>query len=294
MRGIDGRIAVLIAGPTASGKSALALDYADRLNGVIVNADSMQVYDILRTVTARPSVQDEQAADHLLYGCIPPTQRYSTGRYVEDILRLIAEGDAGRPLIFVGGTGLYFQALTHGFMQLPEIDVSIVAKWQGEVDALDAAGRSKLLRSVDVKSADALKVADPQRVVRALSVFESTGRSLLDWQADPVTPVLDGFKLERHLINPDRDVLRQRIRNRFEQMMDGGAVDEVAQLLALGIDATLPAMKAIGVREIAAWKANEMSREEAVEKSVIATSQYAKRQRTWFRNHMQDWDWRES
>lgn len=289
----DGRIGVLIAGPTASGKSALALEFADRLNGIIVNADSMQVYDVLRIVTARPSAADEAIATHLLYGCVAPTHRYSTGEYVADVQRVIAQSYADRPLIFVGGTGLYFQALTKGFMQLPEIDPAIVAKWQAEVDALDEAGRAKLLRSFDSKSADALKVADPQRVVRALSVFEATGRSLLDWQADPVTPLLDGFALERHVINPDRDVLRQRIRTRFEQMMESGAVDEVAQVLALGLEPSLPAMKAIGVREIAAWQANTITRDEAVEKSVIATSQYAKRQRTWFRHHMQDWDWRE-
>ncbi|MCB9994246.1 MAG: tRNA (adenosine(37)-N6)-dimethylallyltransferase MiaA [Hyphomicrobiaceae bacterium] len=286
------RQAVLIAGPTASGKSALALRMAAERDAVIVNADSMQVYDGLQVLTARPGPDDMARAQHRLYGFVPPAERFSTGRYAAAVSNLVADVAPDRTLIFVGGTGLYFEALTKGFTNAPEVDPAIVARWNDAVAGLDEDGRRSLLAQHDPAMAARLKVADPQRVVRALSVREETGRSLADWQNEGHAPVLAGFALERFVVNPDRDVLRSRIRARFEAMLDEGAVDEVAALMSMNLDPDLPAMKAIGVREIAAWQAGELSRDEAVERAVIASAQYAKRQRTWFRHHMADWEWR--
>ncbi|MCB1517437.1 MAG: tRNA (adenosine(37)-N6)-dimethylallyltransferase MiaA [Hyphomicrobiaceae bacterium] len=288
------RQAVLIAGPTASGKSAMALKLARERDGIVVNADSMQVYDVLNVLTARPGADELAQAPHRLYGFVPPDERFSTGRYVEAVSDLLANVTAGRTLIFVGGTGLYFEALTKGFTEAPKIDPAIVGKWSALVAGLDAAGRAALLERHDPEFAGKLKVADPQRVVRALSVKEATGRSLAGWQTDTQPALLRDFTLERIVLDPDRDDLRARIRRRFEKMLEIGAVEEVRALLDLNLDPKLPAMKAIGVREIASWQFGGIGREEAVERAVIASAQYAKRQRTWFRHHMQDWGWRKT
>lgn len=286
-----GRQAVLIAGPTASGKSGLAVSIALRLNGVIVNADSMQVYDVLSVLTARPNESEMGNVPHHLYGFVSPAVRFSTGAYVTAVSELLAKVPAERPIVFVGGTGLYFDALINGFMQVPEVDAAIVARLNDEVAALDRNGRTELLRARDPNMAGQLKEADPQRVVRALSVMEATGRSLADWQDEPVAGVLAEWSLTRIVLSPDRDELRQCIAQRFGAMMQLGAADEVRRLLALDLATDLPAMKAIGVREIAAVLAGEMEDAEATQAAVTATHQYAKRQRTWFRNRMADWNW---
>lgn len=287
------RQAVLIAGPTASGKSALALKLARERDGIVVNADSMQVYDVLNVLTAQPGADEMAQAPHHLYGFVSPRVRFSTGRYVEAVSDLLAKVPVDRTLIFVGGTGLYFEALTKGFTEAPEIDPVIVDRWNAAVTDLDADGRAALLAEHDPKIAGTLKVADPQRVVRALSVKEATGRSLAEWQTDVQPALLQEFGLERIVLNPERENLRTRIRRRFDHMLEVGAVEEVRALFELNLDIDLPAMKAIGVREIAAWQAGDISREDAIEKAVIASAQYAKRQRTWFRHHMQGWDWRD-
>jgi tRNA dimethylallyltransferase len=284
--------AVLIAGPTASGKSALALARARELGGVVVNADAMQVYAGLRVVTARPAEAETAKAPHRLYGVVDPSVRFSTGAWLAAAGQAIEEAE-GRPLIFVGGTGLYFEALERGFAEVPPIPPEIVAEVSGELAGLDATGRAALLRSRDPEMAARLRAPDPQRVARALAVLKATGRSLAGFQDQEggQRGLLGGFDIERIVLNPDRDVLRQRIANRFAGMLAQGAVEEVSGLLARGLDPSLPAMKAIGVREIGRWLAGEISEGEAVELAVIATRQYAKRQRTWFRAHMAGWDW---
>lgn len=280
---------MLIAGPTASGKSALAITRAIASDGIIVNADSMQLYDTLRVVTARPSIEDESRAEHVLYGSVPAAQRFSTGQWLRAVQDVVATSDPARPLIFVGGTGLYFDALINGFADVPDIPDHVVLEVQQEIQALDESERMRLLSAEDPETAGRLKVADPQRVVRALAVKRATGRALSSFQEDQQPGVLGGWEIERLLLWPDRELLRARIAERFEAMFESGAVEEVEALLAQRLDPSLPAMKAIGVPEISGWLAGRLSRAEAMERAIIATRQYAKRQRTWFRNRMGDW-----
>lgn len=283
------RRAVLIAGPTASGKSALALAMAREQNGVIVNADAMQIYDTLRVVTARPSDAEMALAEHRLYGTVPARTRFSTGQWLAAVRGVMDEADPGQPLIFVGGTGLYFDALVNGFADIPEVPTELTLQVQQEIQALDGGQRMALLQREDPATAERLKVADPQRLVRALAVKRATGRMLSDFQNAPASGILADFGVERMVLDPDRNVLRDRIASRFEQMFLGGAVEEVEALRALKLDPSLPVMKAIGVREIGDWLDGVTSREEAIALAVIATQQYAKRQRTWFRNRFGDW-----
>jgi tRNA dimethylallyltransferase len=280
--------AVLIAGPTASGKSALALGKALELGGVIINADAMQVYGVLRVLTARPGPDDMQGVPHLLYGTVPPAVRFSTGDWLRSVEALLPD-TAGRALIFVGGTGLYFEALTNGFADVPEVPAHVVREVEAELAGLDRAQRGRLIADRDPETAALLKAPDPQRVARALAVLKATGRPLASFQRDARRPPLDGYALERIVVDPGRDILRERIARRFEQMIGQGAVEEVEALRQLGLDPALPAMKAIGVREISAWLEGRSTREQAIELAVIATRQYAKRQRTWLRNRMADW-----
>ena len=283
------RRAVLIAGPTASGKSALALKRARASGGVIINADAMQVYDTLRIVTARPSAADEAEAEHRLYGVVPASERFSTGQWVRAAQAILDQADPARELIFVGGTGLYFEALTNGFADVPEISPELTFEVQQEIQALGEPQRMALLEVEDPVTARRLKVADPQRVTRAIAVKRATGRALSSFQDDQQPGLLEGWSVERMVLSPDRDVLRARIARRFEAMFASGAVEEVEALRALNLDPSLPVMKAIGVREISDWLDGVHSQGEAITLATIATHQYAKRQRTWFRNRMGDW-----
>jgi len=285
--------AVLIAGPTASGKSALALARARELGALIVNADALQVYEDLCVLTARPTAAETASVPHALYGFVSPEVRFSTGAWAEAAAGIVAEA-RGRPLIFVGGTGLYFEALTKGFADVPAIPGAIVAEVEAELAGLDAAGRQRLIEQRDPAMAARLKAPDPQRVTRALAVLKATGESLARFQDRPQRGLLDDFEIERLVLNPPRDVLAARIAARFERMLASGAAEEVAALMTRKLDPTLPAMKAIGLPEISDWLAGRLTREQAIERAVIATRQFAKRQRTWFRGRMADWTWRES
>lgn len=283
------RRAVLIAGPTASGKSALALTRARASGGLIVNTDAMQVYDILRVVTARPSAADELLAEHALYGTVSPATRFSTGEWLRAVRAIIDKTDPAQELIFVGGTGLYFDALVNGFADVPEISPEILQSVQSELEPSSEAQRMALLQAEDPETARRLKVADPQRVIRALAVKRQTGRPLSSFQNDQQPGPIRDWEIERVVLWRERDVLRARIAQRFAGMFENGAVEEVEALLALKLDPSLPAMKAIGVPEIGQWLEGTMAEDEAIERATIATHQYAKRQRTWFRNRMGDW-----
>lgn len=285
------RNAILIAGPTASGKSAFALDLARRTGGVIVNTDSMQVYSILRTITARPDDAETAQAPHYLYGHVHPSRHYSVGEWVRDVEALIAAGAIGQgPTIFVGGTGLYFRALLGGLSEIPEVDPTIRTKWRDRLLADGPAPLHAELERRDPQAAAGLKPNDGQRIARALEVVDSSGRSILHWQARTGAPLVEPSATRRIVLEADRDVLRGRIAARFDRMIGDGALDEVRAILALGLDPALPAMKAIGVAELGAFLNGRMKLDEAIARAKISTMQYAKRQRTWFRNQFgEDW-----
>ena len=283
------RRAVLIAGPTASGKSALALQWAEREGGVIINTDAMQVYDTLRVLTARPAPDEMGQVPHLLYGTVPATTRFSTGRWIAAVRDSLARHNAAELLLFVGGTGLYFDALLHGLAPVPDVPAEVVLQVQEEVAPLDAAARLALLEREDPQAAARLGVADPQRLIRALAVKRATGKSLSAFQAETEPGLLADWDIERLVLDPERDLLRQRIALRFNGMIEAGALDEVQALRAQNIDPTLPATKAIGVPELSDYLDGVLSRDEAITRATIATQQYAKRQRTWFRNRFSDW-----
>ncbi len=283
--------AILIAGPTASGKSALALRLAQQCGGYIINSDSMQVYDVLDQLTARPTAQDLSVVPHYLYGHVSPLQHYSTGRWLQDVEELLARPELqGRVPVFVGGTGLYFKALLGGLSDMPQVRDDVRDYWRKSLSEQGAQALHAELQKRDPAMALRLKAGDSQRIVRALEVVESTGRSLLEWQGTTGKALINPENAQKLILTPDRPWLHKRIARRFEMMMQGAAMDEVKALLALQPDAALPVMKAIGVREIESWLKGEMTREEATERAVIATRQYAKRQMTWFRNQFGD-DW---
>ncbi|MER9656805.1 tRNA (adenosine(37)-N6)-dimethylallyltransferase MiaA [Mesorhizobium sp. M0152] len=284
----EGRVknAILIAGPTASGKSALALDLAERTGGVIVNTDSMQGYAVLDVLTARPEAADLARAPHFLYGHVDPGTAYSTGAWLRDVTRLIDDGTLSRRPIFVGGTGLYFRALAEGISEMPAIPQRVRDRWRYELKEQGAVKLHGILLREDSRAAMQLRPTDSQRIVRALEVLDASGRSILEWQAERGQPLIDRQSARFFVIEPDRAALVGRIDRRFDQMLDKGAVEEVRQLAALGLDPDLPAMKAIGVRELQAAIARQSSFAEAIERAKVATRQYAKRQATWFRHQL--------
>lgn len=279
--------AVLIAGPTASGKSTLALEAARRSGGAIVNADSMQVYGVLRVLTARPGEDELQAAPHHLYGHVHPSISYSTGAWLRDAAALASSGALeGRRPIFVGGTGLYFRALTGGIAEMPPIDPDLRERWRGALAELGPQDLHRQLLERDPEAAARLNPADGPRIARALEVLDQTGRPIGEWQAQRGQPLVDPASATPIVIEPDRAWLEARIRERLEAMVRQGASDEVKALLALKLDPSLPAMKAIGVAELRDVIEGGLPVSEAVDRATIATRRYAKRQATWFRNQM--------
>lgn len=280
--------AILITGPTASGKSALAVELAKRHDGVVVNADSMQVYDTLRVLTARPS-EEMQGVPHHLYGHVPAGAAYSTGAWLRDVSALLPMLKAeGRLPVFVGGTGLYFKALTGGLSDMPGIPETLRQSLRARLLEEGPDGLYAELADADPATAASLNRQDGQRIVRALEVMKATGRSIADFQGQSGPVVIDAGEARKIVVLPDRAVLHQRINGRFEKMLQQGAEDEVRALLALDLPAEAPVMKAIGVSQIAAMLRGEMTRDEVLEKGAAATRQYAKRQMTWFRNQMDD------
>jgi tRNA dimethylallyltransferase len=283
----SGRVknAILIAGPTASGKSALALDLAERTGGVVINTDSMQVYSVLKVLTARPGAEDEARVPHFLFGHVHPATAYSTGAWLRDVVALLDGGQLeGRRPLFVGGTGLYFRALAEGISEMPDIPPHIRDRWRWRLGEEGPGKLHRLLMREDPQVAMRLKASDSQRIVRALEVLETSGRSILQWQAERGMPLIDSATAHHFVIEPDRTELVERIDRRFDRMIDMGGLEEARAVAALGLDPALPAMKAIGVRELIAADAGEIALDEAVTRAKIATRQYAKRQATWFRH----------
>jgi tRNA dimethylallyltransferase len=290
MRNLDRKQdAILITGPTASGKSALAVRLAREHDGVVVNADSMQVYDTLNILTARPQPEDMGVIDHHLYGHVPAGAAYSTGDWQREATGLVAELKArGKLPVFVGGTGLYFRALTGGLADMPVIPDDIRERVRGRLTAEGAEALHRDLAERDPQTAARLKPGDGQRILRALEVLEATGKSISAFQAAAGPAVIDPERAEKIVVLPDRAVLATRINRRFTTMLTSGAVEEVKALLALDLSPAMPVMKAIGVPQIAAMLAGEMSEAEVIERGAAATRQYAKRQMTWFRNQLDD------
>ena len=279
----------LLAGPTASGKSRRALELAQRTGAVIVNADSQQLYADLRVLSARPSAAEEALAEHRLYGVADAAEAWSVGRWSRTVMPLLADlAAAGRPALLVGGTGLYFTALTMGLADIPEIPPEVREAAGAAFDSDGEAAFRRRLAGVDAAAAARIEAGDRQRLTRAWAVAQHTGRALSDWTAD-TTPLLAPGSWTGLVIEPDRAPLYADCDLRVAQMVEAGALEEVRALVARGLDPALPAMKAVGVREFAAYLAGETTLEHAVEATRQATRNYAKRQLTWFRNQTPRW-----
>jgi tRNA dimethylallyltransferase len=279
----------LIAGPTASGKSALGLRLAAEIDGEIVNADALQVYRDFRFLTARPSAVDEARRPHHLYGVADATQAWSVGawlRAVQPILIEIAQRD--RPAILVGGTGLYFNALTQGLAAIPAIPADLRDTVRARLEQEGETAFRAVLAAHDPLAAARIAPGDRQRLARAMEVHIATGRSLTDWQAD-TAPLLPPESYAALILDPPRDTLYARCDARLGRMVEEGALEEVAALMACGLDPNLPALKAVGYRELARHLTGELSLDEALSLARQETRRYAKRQTTWFRNRTPDW-----
>lgn len=282
---------ILIAGPTASGKSGLAIALAERLGGTVINADSMQVYRELRILTARPTLEDEQRAPHALYGFVSGAEAYSAGRYAVDVAQAIAAARAGGSVpIVVGGTGLYFKVLLEGLSPVPATDPEVRAFWRGAAARRPAPELHALLAVRDPETAARLMPTDPQRIVRALEVLESTGRSLAEWQREPGTPVLAESETVRLLVLPERAEQGGRIDARLDAMVAKGALEEVRGLIARGYSTELPIMRALGVAPFAEHLSGVLSLPDALANAKADTRKYAKRQLTWLRRNMIAWN----
>lgn len=288
----DAGQAVLIAGPTASGKSALALAVAEKLGGVIINADSMQVYRDLRIITARPTPDEEARVPHRLYGHVDAAENYSVGRWCRDAGEVLAEDRARRRVpIFVGGTGLYFKALTTGLAAVPPIPAQLREAVRARIRAEGAPALHAELMERDPETARRITENDRSRISRALEVVLATGRPLSDWHRSGLPPLIDARKATKVFITCERQELVRRIQVRFAAMLEAGALAEVRALRERQLDPALPAMKAHGVPWLIRHLDGEISVEEAAAGAVMDTRRYAKRQLTWFRNQMKDWRW---
>jgi tRNA dimethylallyltransferase len=283
--------AVLIAGPTTSGKSALALALAAEINGAVINADSMQVYTETRILTARPTDEDTARAPHLLYGHVGVNETYSAGRYqAEAAHALRTTRESGRVPIFAGGTGMYFGVLTEGLALVPAIPSGVREAAEARRNAIGAEAFHAELAKRDPVAGGKLRASDTQRTLRAWEVFEATGRPLSEWQQEMSEPLLANMNVARFILAPPRDVLHQRINHRFDAMLAAGAMEEATALE----NPSPTAAKILGLRELRAAADGVLPLDEAVEQAKARTRQYAKRQMTWFRHRMADWNWAET
>jgi tRNA dimethylallyltransferase len=281
--------ALLIAGPTASGKSAVALRLAERFGGTIVNADAMQVYADLRVLTARPSTAEERRAPHRLFGEVDAAENFSAGRWLERAREILA--DSRGPLIFVGGTGLYFRALTEGLSDIPRVPEEVRAAVRAEAEGEATPALHATLAGRDPLTAARLRPSDRQRVLRALEVVAATGRPLAEFHGARQAPALPAGAWAGLFLAPERAALNARIESRFDEMLRESALDEVAALAARKLDPALPAMRAHGVPHLIAHLEGRLSLDEARALAVRDTRRYAKRQFTWARHQMPDFAW---
>jgi tRNA dimethylallyltransferase len=279
----------LIAGPTASGKSALALRLAAKVDGEVVNADSMQLYRGLRVITAGPRAEELAQAPHHLFGTVDAADGWSVGRWLRAASETLAEIEArGRPAIVVGGTGLYFHALTNGLAEIPTVPPEARREAEAAFEHLGEAGFRTQLAEADPAAVARISAGDRQRLVRAWEVYAATGASLSDWQQTG-EPALAPGAWTAVALEPPRETLYARCDARLENMLREGALEEVAALAARKLDPALPAMKAVGVRELAAFQRGEVSLAEALDMAQRETRRYAKRQLTWMRGQMAEW-----
>jgi len=277
----------VVAGPTASGKSALALAVAEALDGVVINADSMQVYRELRILTARPAPDEEKRVPHRLYGVLSAAERCSAGRWrAMAIAEIEAAHAEGRLPVVCGGTGLYLKALADGLSAMPDVPPAIHTRLAGRVRAEGPGALHAELLARDPGTAARLEPTDSQRIVRALEVLEATGRPLTDWQAGPLATAPQGLRFATVLLMPPRTMLYAACDRRVNAMVEEGVLDEVRRMTALGLDPSLPAMKAVGFREFAAFLEGNCDLATAVAAAQQATRRYAKRQMTWFRHQI--------
>jgi tRNA dimethylallyltransferase len=284
--------AVLIAGPTASGKSALALELALSAGGVVINADSMQVYRDLRIITARPTHSEEGRVPHRLYGHVDAAVNFSAGAWVSDAAAALAEAhEQGRLPIFIGGTGLYFKALTAGLSVVPPIPAEIREDVRARLERNGVEALHAELAARDPRAAERLNLRDRTRIARALEVIEATGRSLLDWHHEGQPPLLPKDSFRAVFLAPERNELYARIDARFDAMLGAGALNEVERLAARDLDPLLPAMKAHGVPALIRHMCGELSLDEAAIIGRADTRHYAKRQFTWFRHQLPEFEW---
>ena len=285
-----GRRAVLIiAGPTASGKSAMAMDVAERFSGTVINADSMQVYKELRIVTARPSIDDEKRVPHRLFGVLSGRESCSAGRWTDMAVAEIETCFAEKRLpVVVGGTGMYLKSLVEGLSPIPDIDQHYRDQATALRERLGAEAFKAEVAKLDPVSAERLPAGDTQRLIRAWEVTTATGRPLSDWQNEPRIQPLPGARFATIALTPPRDVLYAGIDKRFAWMVDHGAVEEIRDVMAMNLDADLPMMKALGVPELLAWQRGELDRETAVSQAQKVSRNYAKRQLTWVRSQLAD------
>ncbi|MBL1241650.1 MAG: tRNA (adenosine(37)-N6)-dimethylallyltransferase MiaA [OCS116 cluster bacterium] len=277
---------ILIAGATASGKSSIAISLAQQFDGVVLNADSMQVYQELRVISARPSAAEAAQAEHRMFGHMSVAEPYSVGHWLDQVtVEIIDILKQGRTPIIVGGTGLYFTSLVDGISPIPDIAPDIRTHWRAQEDGLHQA-----LIKIDPTLADRLEPNDKQRIIRGLEVFHSTGRTLSDWQAnEPLKqflPPIDGLQLHKFTLQPERQYLYDRINQRFDMMVELGGIEEVKALMAMGLPSDMTALKAIGVRQINQALIGNVSMDEAIEKSKTESRRYAKRQMTWQKGNL--------
>jgi tRNA dimethylallyltransferase len=277
---------VIIAGPTASGKSALAMDVAAEFSGTVINADSMQVYRELNVLTARPSADDEARVPHRLFGFVPSAEAFSVGGWLDSAAAEIqhVRGEERLPVV-VGGTGLYLKALTEGLAPIPHIPQAVRTEARSLYERLGGEAFARELAALDPGAAEALPPGDRQRLIRAYEVARATGRTLDHWQREPTSPAVSGRFVTIALI-PPREALYAATDGRFERMVDEGALDEVVALDGLNLDPGLPAMKSLGVRELRQYLLGQVPLETAVENAKRVTRNFAKRQLTWLRHQI--------
>lgn len=286
--------AILIAGPTASGKTALALKLAKEINGAIINADAMQVYRDLRILTARPTLEEEKSSPHFLFGYVDASQNYSVGRWLNDLSGVLQQlKETAKTPILVGGTGLYFKSALLGISEIPPVPEAIRHEIRRQAVGKEAKKLHEELTRLDPLTAEKLKPSDPQRILRAIEVFIATGKPLVSYQGPRATAALEGLSCTAFFLCPDRDQLRKRIDHRFDEMIAEGALDEVKALEVRRLDPSLPCMRAHGVPHLIAYLNAKSSLAESIESGKGDTRRYTKRQLTFARHQLPQFSWLE-